>query len=173
MTDAVGGMNMGGLGNMSQQDVQKQAVNFWQTRVQVADPVDKQIWDLVRAVPILTKPLGIICAIINVFLPGWGTMISTCAGGGVVAKTQIIIGLLQFVTAPILVGYIWSWYWAYLIVTKAWNPSGQGAGFLPPRSDALNANAGLASGMHNNRQNYAMQGNPGAGTYQQQMDSLQ
>ena len=30
--------------------------------------------------------------------------------------------MLQLFTGPLLIGYVWSWYWAYLIVMKTFNP---------------------------------------------------
>ena len=77
--------------------------------------------------PYVSKLVAGIAAFLNVFLPGIGTMITACAGSGVVSKTQLIVGLLQFFTAYILIGYIWSWYWAYLIVMKAMDPRGMQA----------------------------------------------
>ena len=67
--------------------------------------------------------VAVIAAILNLLIPGVGTMITACAGTGVVSKTQIAVGLLQFLTTYVLIGWIWSIYWGYLIVQKAWGKS--------------------------------------------------
>lgn len=35
------------------------------------------------------------------------------------SKTQLFVGILQFLTAIALIGYIWSWYWSYLLIGKS------------------------------------------------------
>ena len=78
------------------------------------------MWDLIRTVPYCNKIIATISCILNIILPGIGTIVAACAGSGVIQKTQVLIGVLQFLTAYILIGLFWSWYWAYLIVIRAW-----------------------------------------------------
>ena len=78
------------------------------------------MWEYVSDVPKVAVFTSYICAFLNVVLPGSGTILSSCySSSNYVSKTQIIIGLHQFVTALLIVGWAWSIYWAYLIVTKA------------------------------------------------------
>ena len=53
----------------------------------VVDDIDRQVWALVSNVPYVTKPVAIIAAILNFFLPGFGTMIAACAATDTVSKT--------------------------------------------------------------------------------------
>ena len=81
--------------NMSSSQVQAEATNFWNNRVKVTDPIDSQVWDLVRnVVYIKNKPVSIVVTILNVIFAGVGTLISACCGDSVVSKTQIIVGVL-------------------------------------------------------------------------------
>ena len=83
--------------------------------------MDKQVWDLVTIVPTVSKPVAIGSAVVNLLLPGFGTMIAACAAPDTVSKVQLVVGLLQFLTSWILIGWALSLYWAYLIVIKALN----------------------------------------------------
>ena len=60
-------------------------------------------------------------AFFNLVLPGIGTMIMTCASKENVSKTQLFIGVLQFLTSVFLIGWIWALYWSYLSGKKAWD----------------------------------------------------
>ena len=86
-----GGMNMGGfqnMQNMSGSQMQQEAVSFWHNRVKVVDPIDSQVWDLVRNVPyIKNKAIAIVITILNVIFAGVGTLISACASDAIVSKT--------------------------------------------------------------------------------------
>ena len=42
-----------------------------------------------------------------------------------VNKTQLFVALMQFLTAPYLLGYLLSIYWAYLIVKKVNKKDGE------------------------------------------------
>ena len=73
--------------------------------------------------PKLAKYFAVFFAILNVILPGFGTMFAACldtSGSTEVSKAQIVIGLVQFLTSYIIIGWIASIYWAYLMVIKAW-----------------------------------------------------
>ena len=85
----------------------------------VVDNLDRQVWELVSNVPYVSKPVAIVSAVLNLLIPGFGTMIAACASSDTVSKTQLVMALIQFLTAFVLVGWILSIYWGYLIVIKA------------------------------------------------------
>ena len=76
-------------------------------------------------------------------------------------------------TTYILVGWVWSIYWGYLIASKAWGPvRAQAQAARQPQAAAGGAGAGQYNNdvQYNNRQAYALQQNPnpnlgGAGGY--------
>ena len=91
----------------------------FQQKVMVVDNIDKQVWLLVSDVPYVSKPVAIIAAILNFLLPGFGTVLAACMASDNVSKTQLCVALVQFLTSWILIGWIWSIYWGYLLVMKA------------------------------------------------------
>tara|TARA_B110000285_G_C14857315_1_gene482853 strand:+ start:211 stop:438 length:228 start_codon:yes stop_codon:yes gene_type:complete len=74
----------------------------------VVDDVDRQVWELMSNVPYVSKPVAGVSAIFNVFFPGFGTWIVACVGGDTTSKTQLAIGLVQFLTSVILLGWFWA-----------------------------------------------------------------
>ena len=61
-----------------------------------------------------TNPcMAILMLIMNIIIPGTGTMLNGCFG--YVCYELVIIGFLQLITAPILVGWIWSIWYGVLI----------------------------------------------------------
>ena len=56
------------------------------------------------------KDMGIICLILNCipFTSGVGTMVSACANPGEMNSNALLFGILQLLTAFLLVGWIWS-----------------------------------------------------------------
>eukprot|EP00768_Dysnectes_brevis_P009400 gnl/Dysnectes_brevis/9434_a17538_202.p1 GENE.gnl/Dysnectes_brevis/9434_a17538_202~~gnl/Dysnectes_brevis/9434_a17538_202.p1 ORF type:complete len:129 (+),score=6.37 gnl/Dysnectes_brevis/9434_a17538_202:127-513(+) len=63
--------------------------------------------------PELAFWLSIVCLIINIFLPGFGTLLASirvCSG------RVALIGLLQFLLTIILIGWIWSIIYGLLLV---------------------------------------------------------
>ena len=75
--------------------------------------------------PYVGKPVAIIAAILNIILPGFGTALAACMANDNVSKTQLVIGLIQFLTSFVLIGWIWSIYWGYLLVMKAMDQQSQ------------------------------------------------
>ena len=52
-------------------------------------------WQKVKNVPKLSKPLAIFCAVINIILPGSGTITAACmTPDDKLSKSQLIIGIL-------------------------------------------------------------------------------
>jgi hypothetical protein len=73
-----------------------------------------------KYIPKVKSPHHITCFVLNIFLPGFGTIIS-----GLLASDRendcwanIFIGLLQMVLAPIIVGWVFSIIWGYLIYKR-------------------------------------------------------
>ena len=69
------------------------------------------------------SPIGIIMAILNVVWPGCGTFWSGILGEGKGCHPKwqmeaLVIGIAQGFSTCIFVGFLWSWYWAYLIFKK-------------------------------------------------------
>ena len=55
---------------------------------------DEDVWEILSDVPRLTGLWPYICALLNVFVPGIGTMISACLGDpNAWSKTQLCVGL--------------------------------------------------------------------------------
>ena len=59
--------------------------------------------------------MGLICFIINILFPGWGTILSTILGEPKMDMMQIVFGILQFILSSFLIGWLWSIYWGFLI----------------------------------------------------------
>lgn len=76
---------------------------------------DKLQEESVVAVP---PPLHIVLFIVNILLPGVGTMVSACLSSRF-NPLALVVGLIQFITAPILIGWIWSIIWGWLIFKKS------------------------------------------------------
>ena len=122
----MGGMSMGGQGGkMDSNEMKNMIQGHFQQKVMVVDDIDRQVWALVSNVPYVTKPVAIIAAILNFLLPGLGTAIAASAASDNVSKTQLIIALIQFLTAVVLLGWIWAIYWGYLLVMKAMDAQNQ------------------------------------------------
>jgi hypothetical protein len=63
------------------------------------------------------SPWGILCLILNIVpLPGLGSII---AGAKTSHTKTIVFGIIQFVTAFIVIGWIWSIVWGVLIFMKS------------------------------------------------------
>ena len=74
-----GGGNGGAPGGMGGGKITKeQAKEYMQQKVIKVGDNDKEIWRLISDVPKLNKVLAVVFAIINVILPGFGTMFAAC-----------------------------------------------------------------------------------------------
>ena len=84
---------MGGVSRKEQ--LQQQTKEFMQKKVLVRNSSDDEIWEKVKNVPKLSKPLAIFCAVINIILPGSGTITAACmTPDDKLSKSQLIIGIL-------------------------------------------------------------------------------
>ena len=54
----------------------------------------------------------------NLVAPGWGTCLCACLGKEDWITSQIIVGILQMLTAGCIVGWVWSIWWGALIYKK-------------------------------------------------------
>ena len=72
------------------------------------DDVDKQVWELTTNVPRVGKPIAIVCAVLNLVIPGLGTLVAACSAQENVSKTQMAIALVQFLTTFVIIGFIFA-----------------------------------------------------------------
>ena len=97
-------------------------------RVIDIDENDRRVWEIITDVPALKAPWQYVCFVLNVVFPGkrvfdsntvgLGTMISSCFCAKW-SKTLFMVGVFQLFLAYILIGWILSIYWGYLIVKKS------------------------------------------------------
>ena len=69
-----------------------------------------------EAVVKVPEPLHIVCFVLNIVVPGSGTMISAFFDGNQVNVTALVFGLLQFLLAWTILAWIWSiihGWWIY------------------------------------------------------------
>ncbi len=69
-------------------------------------------------IPKLSKGMGIIILLLNIFIPPAGTFLLACIGPEF-KSSQIIVGLLQLLLLGILVGWVWSICWGLIVMEKA------------------------------------------------------
>ena len=110
--------NIGGV-QIDQNDMKNRIKSHFATRVIPVDEQDRQIWNLITEVPLVTKPVAIGCAVVNLIFPGFGTIIAACAASDNVSKAQITIGILQSLLSLLFIGFLFAGYWSYLLVMKA------------------------------------------------------
>ena len=120
-----GGPGMGGGAKFNKEEVQAKLKDHFQNKVMKNNDYDLRVWSYVSDVPKVSLPVAYVTAFVNVILPGFGTMIAafaaTTTSQSAVSKTQLAIGLMQFLTTFALVGWVWSIYWGWLIVQRAMN----------------------------------------------------
>lgn len=86
-----------------------------------------------QQVPTLDTNWGTGLLIVNIFLPGVGTLV---AGIKSERNTTMVIGVFQFLLAFLIVGWIWSIYWGYLLYKKVGAPCSLPA---PPRGGVFHS----------------------------------
>ena len=97
----------------------KQGVDYAKQTMVKYRKEDAELWDLLTSLPRLNGPWPYICFVLNILLPGTGTMICSCLGyPGAWSKTQLTIGVCQMLTAVYIVGWIFSIYWGWLILQQ-------------------------------------------------------
>ena len=75
------------------------------------------MWEALKEMPCLAFPLNFIALIMNVIFPGTGTMLASFFFNGC-SKAMFIIGIIQAMTSVFIVGWVWSFYWGYLLCTN-------------------------------------------------------
>ena len=68
-------------------------------------------------IEIVTPGCAMILLILNIFIPGLGTAINGFSG--TVNCTLLVAGLLQFILAPVIIGWVWSIYFGCVILSKS------------------------------------------------------
>ena len=99
-----------------------QGIQFMKYQATEISAHDKRVWELCCDVPKLAKVKAYGCGVGNVIISGSGTMASAFLEGDFMNKTQFIIGLMQFMLSPYLIGYIWSLWWVYKLIMAAGKP---------------------------------------------------
>ena len=81
---------------------------------------DDVIWEKIKNVPKLSRPLAAFCSLFNLIIPGSGTVTAAClTEEQLVSKTQLLVGVIQFMLSFLVIGFFLSWYWAYLLFAKS------------------------------------------------------
>ncbi len=76
------------------------------------------ILDEIKAeIPSTSTVIAIVLLIINIFLPGVGTIVMAFLDG--FKLRTLIVGILQFVLTFVIIGWIWSIWWGILCLQKA------------------------------------------------------
>lgn len=73
--------------------------------------------ELAGEIPSTDTVVAVILLIINIFFPGWGTFVMAFIGGFKVRT--LLVGIVQFFTAFIIIGWIWSIWWGILLLQRA------------------------------------------------------
>ena len=91
-------------------------LNYLKNAALTVNQTDMRAWELVSDVPHLSNTWAYVCAIMNLIIAGSGSMLASILGDANINKTQLGVGFMQLLTSIYLFGYVWSAYWAYLIV---------------------------------------------------------
>ena len=59
--------------------MKEKIADHWKNKVMKADDQDKRVLEIALDVPKVNQIVAVICFIINVILPGFGTMIAACS----------------------------------------------------------------------------------------------
>jgi TM2 domain-containing membrane protein YozV len=69
------------------------------------------------------KPTGPILSfflfLLNVFIPGVGTMVNQCVGVGLFHWKGFFVGVAQLLLSPLLVGWFWSIWWGVEMMKRS------------------------------------------------------
>ena len=96
----------------------EKTINFMKNSVIAVDEKDQAVWNLITDVPRVGSPMHVVLLILNIIIPGLGTMIVSCYTEKW-SKTLFAIGVFQLFLAYILIGWIFSIYWGWLIFQKS------------------------------------------------------
>lgn len=73
--------------------------------------------ELQSEIPSTDTVIAVILLIVNIFFPGWGTAVMACIGGFKIRT--LLVAVVQFFTAFIIIGWIWSIWWGILCLQRA------------------------------------------------------
>ncbi len=73
--------------------------------------------ELQNEIPITTQIVAIILLIVNIFIPGFGTMIMAFLNG--FKARLLLVGIIQFFTAFLIIGWIWAIWWGIICLSKS------------------------------------------------------
>ena len=63
--------------------------------------------------------MGLIILVLSVFVPGWSTLIAGVLAGGDNLMPGVVIGVLQFLTCWLIVGWLWSIFVGFKIYSNS------------------------------------------------------
>jgi len=82
---------------------------------QATEDAMRQCSEAIVKVP---EPWGLVIFIMDIFLPGVGTIFSSCFGEPV-NTTALCYGILQLATCWLLIGWLWSIYHGWRVYEKS------------------------------------------------------
>ena len=82
------------LQKMDKRQAEKQVTDHITNKILKVDEVDIQMWEMATNVPRLSKEKAFGCVVLNVLIPGFGTILAACLADDNVSKSQCLIGLL-------------------------------------------------------------------------------
>ena len=85
----------------------------------IAKPGDKEDLCIKGDTGDVNETLGLLCLILNIFIPGSGTVLSGIASSKGLNCTAVLIGLVQFLLFFTLVAWIWSICHGYHIYVRS------------------------------------------------------
>ena len=97
----------------------REQLEKFKQKAMVNSDSDMAVWELVTDMPYVHKAISVLVAIINIFVPGFGTLVMAYFYEESFSKTQMVIGCSQFFLSAIIVGWIWAQYWSFLLIVKS------------------------------------------------------
>ena len=74
-------------------EIKMKAQDFMTEKVVKVDEEDQRFWLMLVNVPQTHKAVAVVCLLVNILLPGFGTMFAACGGyTDTVSKTQLAVG---------------------------------------------------------------------------------
>jgi len=82
------------------------------------DSIKKVFNEWKSDIPSLDKVVAVIIFIFSILTSGIATICLSFLGGNC-RVSQILVGVLQLLLTPLLIGWIWSIYWGFLVYEKS------------------------------------------------------
>lgn len=80
----------------------------------------KKLMPFGESIPKLSIPNAIICLFLNTILPGFGTFYGAIFSGEHFCF-NFLVGFLQILTTPLIIGYFWAILWSVVVLMEAAN----------------------------------------------------